>query len=117
MTLTRTIHRSQGGDRVFGARLMVISDFALDASNYWTFTLMHRRIVDGVLQTYGELVGEAYTTQTRSLTAGVPVTIYEDAVGRPMQEGELLVLTIISTGSPSVPDDARIVPDIRPNAR
>jgi len=115
--MNRTVHRSSGAERLFSARLVVLSTVPASGSNYWTFTLRHRRIVAGTLQTYGELVGAAYSTATRTLSPGDPVDLYDDLAGLPMQEGELLVLTIISTGSPTVLDDPRLNLDVRDQVR
>ena len=94
-TITETLHKSQGTERILKVLLVNHADFTADLSNYWTFTV--RVVRDG--QSYGELVGE-YGLDDRSLTSGEPVTLYDDPRGLAMSDGDQLRSTVASTGTP-----------------
>lgn len=104
-TYTKMIHYAQGPETLRKFRVVAQSAFTRDGTNYWTFTLRHRRkAVDGTLQANGELVGTALSLATHDLVAGTPVTIFDDEHGRPLADGEILVMYAVSTGSPAVPE-------------
>jgi len=112
-TYTRLLHTAKGSETLLSASLVVQTAWSLDASNYYTITLRHRR--SG--QTYGELVGSAYSLADRNLSADTPVTIYSDAQGIELIDGEKLVAYVATTGSPTALEDPKIVLDLQRNTR
>ena len=90
-------HRANGEERVFKITLEAGEAVTANASNYHYFVM--RLVRDG--QTYGEKVGETYSLAARSLVANEAVTLYDDAVGLAMSDGETLALYIEETGSPA----------------
>ena len=91
------IFRARGSTRILKITASAAEAFTADASNYHTFTVRHVRGT----QTTGELVGTAYSLDTRSLVVNEPVTLYADSAGLAMSDGERLALYLTETGSPS----------------
>lgn len=102
-TFTRFLFRASGPERVLQILLRNEAAFTASATDYYTFTI--RKVgfkPDGTTkQSYGAQVGSIYSLATRSLAAGVPVTIYEDGRGVLLGEDEELWATEESTGSPA----------------
>ena len=94
-TVTETLYRSQGTERILAVDLVNMADFTADPSNYWSFTV--RVVRSG--QSYGEQVG-TYSLDVRSLTSGEPVSLYNDPRGLAMSDGDQLRSTAETTGSP-----------------
>jgi hypothetical protein len=78
-TYTRLLHQAKFTEKVLVVELMVASDFAVSATNYWTVTVRRRKAG----QSFGELVA-MFTTTSRKLTGGTPVTLYDDTHGLSM---------------------------------
>ena len=97
-TYTRLVHRAQGAETVLTVMLDVGADWTASATDYWTFSL--RRIAPA--KTFGETIA-TYDLSIRSLTAFVPVSVYDDPRGFDVDEGDRLMLYAVSTGSPVVP--------------
>jgi len=91
----RECYRAVGRQKVIQAAFSVGTDWTLDASNYWTLTLRHRKAG----QTTGELVGADYAVDTRGLTAQELVTLYDGVGGLAMADGERLALYVVETGT------------------
>lgn len=97
------IARFTGTRQLVKVELVPAQDFTASATNYWVFTLVHRKPNPaGVTQTYGETVG-SYSFATRTVTAGKAVSLYDDPLGRTVTDGESLWATAVSTGSPATP--------------
>ena len=96
-TYTQVIYTATSNEIVISVKLKRLTSFTYNASNYWTFTVRHRNED----QDYGELVGSTLSLATRSLTAGEPVTLYDAAGGLLISDGDELVVTVASTGSPA----------------
>lgn len=92
--------RMIGAGRVLALELETSEDFAASATRYWTITARVRRAVALRPQDDGELVG-SYSTQTRSLVAGEPVTLYESEEGLDVDDDDRLVLTAVATSTPN----------------
>jgi len=90
-------YKASGAEKVFAVELQAEVAFTADATNYYEFVVRLKR--DG--QTYGEKVGETYSLAARSLVANEAVTLYDNAVGLAMSDGERLVLEVTETGSPT----------------
>lgn len=117
-TYTRRLWLASGGETLLSARLVAQAAFTLDASNYWTVTVYHRRAATGAFAALanGETVG-TYSLATRSLVADTPVTIYESEQGLALGDGDSLVAVVTSTGSPAQLDNPVISLDIQRNTR
>lgn len=100
-------------------RFVVQADFTLDGTNFWTVTVRRRRPATASTgaQATGETVGAAYSTEARSLTAGEPVTLYDDAQGLALNDGDLIVATYETTGSPAAMDNPTLLLRRRRNTR
>lgn len=105
-TYTRYQWRAEGPTLLIRAQLVASGGFTMSATNYWTVTLRVRRAGNGAFgsQTAGELIGSAYSLAARSLTAGVPATVYYDAAGLALAAGDTIWATYTSTGSPAALD-------------
>ena len=112
-TTSQVLHQSQGGEKLVLAQFQVASAFPYNAANYYTITL--RRILSGA--TYGGTIGSAYSLATRSLSANSPVTLYSNAAGLMLNEGDTLVSYLVSSGSPAVLSNPSWILDIQTIAR
>jgi hypothetical protein len=106
-TTRRTFHTARGTEILRRAQVVVGAAIAANASSYWTFTLT--RIPVGELDDLGETIGTAFSTQYRSIAAGTPEILYDDETGVTLYDGEKLVATRVSTGTPATPTDARFL--------
>jgi hypothetical protein len=104
-TYTRTVHTAAGGELLISVTIVVGTTFAYSATNYWSIVLRHRNED----QTYGEKVGSTLSLATRTLTAREPATIFDTAGGIEMEDGDEIVATITSTGSPALLDNPRFI--------
>lgn len=103
-TRYRLLYTARGSEKLVKVELVTGAEMTVHASNYFTFTVRRRT----TSMTYGELVGETYSTATRTVSAGEPVPLYDDPRGIMLLDGEALWATIVSTGSPTTPDNATI---------
>lgn len=94
-------YRAPGAVRVLKAEMQVGGAWTADSSNYWTATVRLRK--SG--QTTGELVGEAYSLNDRSLSVQDPVELYDDVQGLAMAEDERLAVYLAETGTPAPLED------------
>jgi len=110
-TYTLLVARSAGLERLVSAELVVASDFTASGTNYWEFALRVRRVKpDGTTrQSYGEIIGAIYSLSSRSLTAGLPVSLYSSTAGLPLNDGDELWATVTSSGSPAVLDNPSFI--------
>ncbi len=90
------IHRSPTSEKLLMVLLVPSRDWTLNATNYWTIEL---RIVRSG-QDDGEIVA-TYSLADRNLTAGEPVTLYDDPVGLPAAESDVLRVVLTATLSPT----------------
>lgn len=101
-TFTRVLYTANAAEQILQVLLRNQAAFTGSGTDYWTFTL--RRVgtkPDGVTrQSYGKQIA-TYTLATRSLEAGVPVTLYDDQRGFELRPGDQIVATEESTGSPA----------------
>lgn len=92
------VHRACGEALVFAIQIETGAEVAAHASNYWTFDLWVRRVVDGVRETTGTKIA-TFTTSNRKLPAGGSVTIYESETGLTLEDGDQIDLEITETGT------------------
>jgi len=102
-TYTRFLHRATGPEKVLQILLRNQAAFTASGTDYWTFVIRKVSVKpDGsTRQSYGTQIGDIYSLATRSLEAGVPVTIYDDERGTTLKENDELWATEESTGSPA----------------
>lgn len=109
----RLVRTTSQPEKLVKVSLLLGATFAANATHFWTFTLRRRRVG----QEFGEQIGETYSLATRTVTGGEPVTIYDDARGVVLADGETLWATVSSFGSPSVPTSPSLVLTIQRIAR
>lgn len=107
------IHRAKGAEKVFRIDLEAGQAFTASATDYHTFTL---RLVRSD-QDYGERIADAYSLAARSLVANEPITLYDNAVGLAMSDGERIALYIDETGSPDALERVTVWIDRQRTAR
>lgn len=114
-TFNRLQYQSGGSEKVVLARLRTSAAFAKSATDYWTVTLWKRHPQDGAFagDTVGVTVGSAFSTASRSLGADDPVTLYDDEAGTPLESGDSLWATYVSTGTPTILPNAAIEIDLQ----
>lgn len=106
------VYLANGACKLLRVQFLLRSAWTASATNYWTIEFRIRRED----QTIGELVG-SYDLSARSLSAGQLATVYDDANGLAMSDGDLLVVSSSSTGSPSALDGPFVFADVQRNVR
>ena len=95
--MTRDVYQPARSETLLEVTLVVATTFTANTSNYWTIQL--RRLRPG--QSFGEDVGAAFSLATFTLTADEPATIYSDAAGTELENGDRLVVEMTKTGTPA----------------
>ena len=107
------LYRAPTTSRCFRIDIEAGEAFTANSSDYHEFTIRLVRVG----QSTGEKVGSTYSLSDRSLVANEPVTVYDDAVGLAMTDGEILALYIDETGSPTILERVVVWMDVQPAAR
>ena len=80
---------SPGAEVVTRAWITVDTDHTEDTTDFWTLGIYRRALGE----TYGHEVGDPHTTERAGLTAREPWTLYDDALGAELAEGEVVLLS------------------------
>jgi hypothetical protein len=103
-TVNRLVHRVSGEEILLSAKVGVQTAIARSATDYWTVTLYRR----SGSETVGKRVGASVSTAIQGLAAGKQTALYDAETGTALSDGETLWATLVSTGSPATPSDAKM---------
>lgn len=107
----RVFWRALDSGRITAVRFQIGGTFTANASNYWTLSVTRRRTA--LDQTIGDVLGDAVSLDTLSLSAQGVVTLYEAPAGTEVSEGDTLVLYANRTGVPAPLDDLVMFVDVQ----
>jgi hypothetical protein len=92
-----------GAELLTAVSVAVENQFTKSATDYWTLQVVRRRLKpDGrTPQDFGESVGAPYALNARTLPAKTSVTVYENAQGLRVGDGDRVYLQLTKTGNPA----------------
>lgn len=108
MSIQDILHVCEGPEILLAAFVQNAEDIAVSPTDYWTFDL---RVFHGT-DTLGRTIGKVDTTSQR-LDAGDPVTVYDEAGGLRLQDGDQLRSIVTKTGSPPDLSAAKFLLNLR----
>lgn len=109
----RELYRAAQDSVLLAVEFVVTTTFSADATDYWTIDV--RRVRGD--EAFGQDVSEQFSLATHTLTAGEPVTLYEDDHGFDLEADDRIVAELTENGSPSALDNPVFWLKVQPTTR